>query len=200
MQGCPDDDSCPEGKVCEAGRCIDSCEGNVESICPEGKICVDGHCTVEGGCVTSADCPEPETYCDLEQDLCVSGCELDSDCKSAGLQCDGGTCVPKGCTGNFFCAFGEVCNLTSGLCEVPADPHCEECNPGGDSACAPEGSSNQCLTFADEDGNEKGSFCLVSCGPDPENPCPQGYSCEEIEVEEGVSTPLCVRDCSIPPV
>ena len=200
VQGCPDDDSCPQGKVCEGGRCIGACDEDGGSPCPEDKICVDGHCTVEGGCITSADCPESETYCDLEKDLCVPGCQVDADCKSAGLKCDSGSCVTKGCTANFFCGFGEVCNLGSGVCEIPPEPHCETCSPDSDTTCNVSGNGNQCLTFADEEGNEKGSFCLVSCGEDPQNPCPQGYSCEEVEVEEGVTTPLCVRDCSVPPV
>ena len=197
--GCPDDASCPSGEVCDGGHCGPACDDTAHP-CPSPKICDAGHCTVEGGCVDSSECLEVETYCDLELSLCVSGCQVDADCKSSGLMCDAGSCVTKGCTANFFCAFGEVCNVGKGLCETPPEPYCAECDPQSDTLCKTESESNQCVAFSDEEGTELGSFCLVGCGPDPQNPCPQGYSCEELEVEEGVKAPFCVRDCPIPPV
>ena len=203
VDGCKDDESCPTGLVCEVGRCIEAC---TDTSCPEDKICVEGHCTVEGGCITSADCPEPVTYCDLSISLCVPGCQVDSDCKSAGLECVNESCEAKGCLANFYCGFGEVCDLNSGQCVTPDVPHCEECS-GNTSAC--EGGagaigSGECVTLQDENGQEKGSFCWMPCSTGPEGACPQGYSCEELDLPDGGggSSPalLCTRDCSSPVV
>ncbi len=200
VEGCADDVACGDGKVCEAGKCVPAC--GVDGVtCDSAKICVEGHCTVEGGCIDSTDCPEPETYCDLELSLCVPGCQLDFDCKSSAQMCLEGSCVKKGCTGNYFCAFGEVCDVQSGDCVVPPEPHCGSCDSGNDTTCASLSETNQCLSFQDESGAVLGDFCLVGCGPDPANPCPQGYNCQDLELDEnGTTKALCVRDCSVPPI
>jgi len=197
--GCVEDEACPNGQVCAQFRCVDMCaEANpcpVEQICDEG-----GHCKIEGGCLEPKDCIEPETYCDLSSNLCKAGCLEDFDCKSSGKICDNGTCVDKGCTANYFCSFGQVCNLGTGACEQAVGPYCEAgCEQGAETAC--EGKPNLCLGLQDKDGNDAGNFCFVACSPDPQNACPQGYSCEEFEhPEDGVVYPICARDCLVEPL
>jgi len=149
--------------------------------------------------VDSADCEEPETYCDLTTSLCVAGCQLDADCKASAQECVNGSCQEKGCTGNFFCAFGQVCNQSSGECEEATGPYCSACDPNNDTNCQTASPDNLCIGFQGEEGEELGEFCLVACGTDPANACPQGYACEEVDLD-GTLRSLCVRNCPVPPV
>ncbi len=196
--GCPSDDVCPKGQVCAGFRCVPACSD--VNPCPEGQTCEDEHCKKIGGCLEPAHCEEPETYCDLTEELCKPGCLQDFDCKSSGKICEGGKCVLKGCTGNFYCAFEQVCELASGACIAAEGPHCETgCDPQDESACG--GKPNWCLGLQDKDGNEKGQFCFVACGPDPSNACPQGYQCQPLEDQDGaVQGKICYRDCTVPPL
>ena len=196
--GCADDEGCPVGQVCHGGHCIEACDDQ-SNPCPAGQQCEDGHCSIPGGCVDSADCEEPETYCDLTTSMCVDGCQLDADCKASAQECVNGSCQEKGCTGNFFCAFGQVCNQTTGKCEEASGPYCAECDPNNDTNCQAASSDNLCIGFQGEEGEELGDYCLVACGPDSANPCPQGYACEEVDVD-GTPQSLCVRNCPVPPV
>ncbi len=197
--GCMGDDVCPNGTVCQLFRCVAACSESAP--CPLGQECAaDGHCRIPGGCVQPADCPEPETFCDLSTNMCSPGCQADFDCKSSGKECIAGACEDKGCAANYFCAFGEVCALSSGLCEQAEGPHCEAgCDAQSASACG--GQPNRCLELQDQDGNSQGSFCFVACGPDPSNPCPQGYACQELTNQDGqVESELCFRDCTNTPL
>ena len=194
--GCPDDDVCPDDFVCTAFRCVPACSD--ANPCPVGQECDDGHCKIEGGCLEPKDCPEPETYCDMGEFLCKPGCQADFDCKASGKECLAGKCEDKGCTGNFLCAFEQVCELASGQCVQAEGPYCEPgCDQQSETACG--GAPNMCLGLQDKDGNELGDFCFVACGPDPKNPCPQGYACQEIEQQDGSKSQLCFRDCSTKP-
>ena len=194
--GCPDDDSCPNGKVCTAGHCVPPCASPAD--CEAGEECNDGHCKVPGGCTSSYDCPNKETYCDLAQKMCVPGCQTDFDCKEFSKQCTDGKCVEKGCPGNFYCGFSQVCNFSTGKCEDAVGPYCDACDQENDSECG--GGNNLCIGFTDEEENDLGDFCLVECGPDPDNPCPQGYACDEIDLGDGDVRHLCTRNCPVPPV
>ena len=196
--GCPSDDVCPDGQVCSVFHCVDQCP---DKPCPAGQECDDsGHCKIPGGCLEPKDCETPETYCDVTENMCKDGCLEDFDCKSSGKVCDGGKCIDAGCTANFFCAFGEVCNLASGACEPAPGPHCEMgCDPQAETSCggAPP---NACLSLQDKDGNALGDFCFVACETDPANRCPQGYQCQEVELGEGDVRQLCFRDCTYDPL
>ncbi|MFT5431631.1 MAG: hypothetical protein ACI9OJ_002328 [Myxococcota bacterium] len=197
--GCPDDAACPNGKVCSKFRCDDACD-DATNPCGAGQLCQEGHCKKEGGCLEAADCVDPETYCDLAEELCKPGCLQDFDCKASGKECKGGTCVDKGCTGNFLCAFEQVCNMDSGKCEQAVGPYCEpDCDPMSDTACG--GEPNRCLELQDDEGNSLGAFCFVGCGPDPANACPQGYACQELKDDmDMVQAVLCIRDCTTKPL
>lgn len=198
VPGCPSDDVCPTGQVCSAFRCSPACSD--ESPCPEGQECDDkGHCKLPGGCLEPADCLEPETYCDPQENLCKEGCLQDFDCKSSAKECLAGSCADKGCTANYYCAFGEVCELETGTCKMAEGPYCEPgCDPQSEASCG--GEPNLCLSLQDDEGNELGDFCFVACGPDPANACPQGYACQELEHPEKGVFHLCFRDCTYDPL
>ena len=194
--GCPSDDVCPNGFVCSGFKCTEGCSD--ENPCPPGQECDgEGHCKIPGGCLEPNECPEPETYCHPEEHMCTPGCLADFDCKATGKECIEGKCETKGCTANFFCAFDQVCNLASGECEQAEGPYCEkDCDPQSEASCG--GKPNVCLSLQDDEGNALGDFCFVACGPDPQNPCPQGYACQEVELQDGPSK-LCFRDCTYEP-
>jgi hypothetical protein len=150
--------------------------------------------------VDSKDCDAPETHCDLELHMCVDGCQADYDCKNSAMVCEEGACVPKACTGNLFCAFGQNCNTTTGACEDAVGPFCAACDPANDTVCGPAGAGNLCVDFKGENNADLGSYCLVSCAQDPVNGCPEGYACTEVDTGEAAPQLLCTRDCPVPPV
>jgi hypothetical protein len=194
VPGCTGDEACPGEQVCSAGACVDPCTDASE--CPAGAECADGRCVVPGGCVTSRDCVEFQTYCDTNTQQCVPGCEVDLDCGEASLACEGGACVPRGCVGNYSCAFDQVCDAATGQCVEAEGPYCDACNGDDVNSC---GNANACVTFQDDDGNDAGAFCLVECVDDPLNACPQGYGCQELDLgDEGVRN-VCVRQCQRDP-
>ena len=196
--GCPDDSACPDGKVCALYRCVPACPA---SPCPEGQECKpNGHCMIPGGCLEPKDCALPATYCHPDTHVCTPGCLADFDCKSAAKACKGGQCVEKGCTANFYCAFGEVCDLGTGKCAPAGGPYCEPgCDPESDTACG--GKPNMCIKLQDKDGKDLGAFCFPACGPDKANACPQGYACEELKDDKGaVQGEICFRDCTHKPL
>ena len=194
VTGCTGDEACPGGQVCSAGACVAPCSDAAE--CSAGAQCTDGRCVVPGGCVTSRDCAEFQTYCDTDTQECVPGCQVDLDCGQASLQCQAGTCVPRGCVGNYSCAFDQVCDATSGQCVPAQGPYCDPCNGDDVNSC---GNTNACVTFQDDDGNDAGDFCLVACGADPQNACPQGYGCQSLDLgDEGIRD-VCVRQCQRDP-
>ncbi len=196
--GCPDDSACPNGQVCTAFRCVAPCSD--ANPCAGELICDEGHCKVEGGCLVPQDCPEPQTYCHPDTLLCTPGCLEDFDCKASKMECKGGKCVEKGCPGNYFCAFEQVCELSSGACKPAEGPHCEAgCDPEDEAACG--GAPNKCLKLQDKDGNELGAFCFVACLAQELNRCPQGYGCQELKDDKGaVQAELCFRDCTKKPL
>jgi len=197
VKGCEEDTECPNDMVCAGFRCLEACDP-VNNPCEEGLECVDGRCTIPGGCVDAYDCPVPETFCNPDTHMCEPGCQEDFDCKSGGKECVDGACEAKGCTANYWCSFGLVCELATGECVEPEEPFCE---PGceEDSECGPEGS--KCLSLQDEEGNDKGTFCFPVCYSDPDNQCPQGYQCMELVDENGAPQgEVCARTCFEEPV
>ena len=194
--GCAGDVGCPNGQLCQGLRCAPPCTDSDD--CGAGETCeADGHCRIPGGCVTSGDCLEPETHCDRDQSLCVPGCEVDNDCLDATQECLGAVCRPRGCSGNYQCAFGQVCNLETNMCEDASGNHCAPgCDPQmSDPPCGAVGS--RCLSLEDRDGNAVGDFCFEACEAEP-NECPKGYSCVELMDDMGAAMGnLCIRDCSL---
>ncbi|MEZ4467921.1 MAG: hypothetical protein R3F43_26655 [bacterium] len=194
--GCAGNDlACPNGEVCQGLRCGPPCMGDGD--CGRGGVCNDGSCGVPGGCLTSADCPMGETYCDVDQRQCVPGCQVDNDCGDATKECVGGSCRDRGCGGNYHCGFGEVCDLATRQCVIAPGRHCEEgCDPMSEMSC---GDTARCLSLQDEEENPIGDFCFERCQPAP-NECPQGYDCIDLEDQDGnVTDQLCIRRCDFNP-
>ena len=144
----------------------------------------------------------PETYCDRMTNQCVAGCEVDGDCQNAALQCVSGSCRERGCSGNFQCAFGQVCELATSECVDAEGRHCEAgCDPQAEGSC---GDTAICVSLQDDDGNALGDFCFEGCLEVP-NECPHGYQCVEFEQDpmamSGASSEsYCVRDCTYSPL
>lgn len=201
-EGCSDDGECPQDQICEQSRCEAACTSDEECTgeaicCQEGdEDCTQpGHCQVPGACGDALDC-DPGQHCENGQ--CVDGCLEDAHCQDTSKRCnDEGDCVDEGCAQNYQCAFGEVCDDDGECVEAPG-PHCEPCESqqGETSASECGGEPNLCLTLQDEDENEKGPFCLLTCEEGEEDRCPQGYGCEKIENEDaGIDDAYCVRQC-----
>ncbi|MEE2756821.1 MAG: hypothetical protein VYA30_09165 [Myxococcota bacterium] len=194
--GCSGDVSCPQGEVCQGLRCGPPCTGIAD--CPTGQTCEpDGRCRIPGGCMSSADCLEQETYCDRALMMCVGGCQVDNDCLDANLECFAGSCRERGCSGNYQCAFGQICNLATNQCEDATGAHCESgCDPmARDVSCGREGS--YCISLQDRDDNPIGDFCFEPCEPEP-NECPKGYSCIPVTDDMGNELGrICTTDCSL---
>ena len=132
------------------------------------------------------DCHEKETYCDANTRTCQPGCLLDFDCKSSARICDTSNkvCMDRGCTANYWCSCGQVCNLSNNKCETAVGKYCEVCDQQQDNPCGDK--ATMCIGFKDEKTNEdKGSYCMPPCGPDPDNPCPQGWQCEDVKDDKG---------------
>lgn len=195
VDGCNNDEACAGSNVCSGGRCLPPCSSTED--CSSNEECDEtGHCGIPGGCSTSHDCLMPETYCDRSVGMCVDGCQEDVDCLDATMECVSDACQTKGCRGNYSCAYGQVCALNSGLCEEPTGPFCDTCDGSDIHSC---GEENLCMELRDSEDTDRGDFCLVACSEDPNNLCPQGYGCREIDVD-GTIYPICIRACYSDPV
>lgn len=201
--GCPDDDACPSGMVCVAARCVQPCASTADCTAP-AECDTTGHCKIPGSCESSADCTQPETYCDKTTGMCADGCIQDDDCKDAAMECKNKSCVPKGCTHNYQCAFEQECDKTTGQCIPMTRDHCATCDADADNQCG--GDPNLCVTMSSEDKDtgesvEQGDFCLLTCAEDEVDKCPQGYGCTHIEnADAGIDGFYCTRACWEQPV
>ncbi len=193
--GCQEDTECPNPQVCVAARCSDPCTTDAE--CEPPKSCDDGRCKIAGACETAADCPEPETYCNKSSGTCVDGCLEDDHCGDAAKECKNGSCVDKGCTHNYQCSFEEECDKADGACVPMSKAHCAVCDAQAENQCG--GDPNLCIGFEDQDGNPQGDHCILLCEDDEIDQCPQGYGCQQIEVD-GAANFYCVRQCWQSPV
>jgi hypothetical protein len=139
----------------------------------------------------------------LNDNLCKPGCLEDIDCKTAKQICENKQCVVKPCKAAWSCPFGQMCqndagSATLGECYEPEGKYCDPCDGQDVKSC---GEGNMCVNFQDEDGNDKGAFCLVGCDlADPDNVCPQGWQCQELEDQDGKKQKMCARTCYKPPV
>jgi hypothetical protein len=204
VKGCTSDLSCPQvdttPDVCSLGHCVTPCSADSEctGFAADAK-CVDFHCKIPGGCLTSVECPA-EQHCPLATHKCAPGCETDSDCQDAAKSCENSACVVKGCTMNYDCAYGKVCNATSGACEDPTLPYCAPCDDQDQNVTACGGKPAMCGKTKDSAGKEFGPFCFLPCTTDATGPCPQGYGCQEVKDDKGVvQAKLCIRQCQYQP-
>jgi len=120
---CSGTQDCAGDEVCVDAICQPACDPNTSSdSCGEGYICADGgFCDRDPNveCRTSAEC--------LRAEICIEG------------QCE------SPCTCNTDCAGGEVCNLDSGTCEVPADGGPESCDSVCDCVSGEQCVANECV-------------------------------------------------------
>ncbi len=159
--------TCPDGGVCDNGRCLPDCETGSEFQCPTYSICD----TSTGLCV-DPDCEG--VTCD-EGQVCVGG-----DCVTAcdGIVCPHGTTCREGecidpCQ-HVSCDEGEVCR--EGICF----PGCNECDGvvcGDELAC--DTATGECLDSSCASGCPDGTFCqdgscIDSCDGAV---CPSGQIC-----------------------
>jgi hypothetical protein len=196
--GCNDDQQCSMGQVCVRARCVPKCASVAD--CGPGEECtVDGRCKIPGACESSAECLDPETYCNKSTGMCTPGCLVDSDCQDAAKVCKNLTCIAKGCEHNYQCQHSTECDKTSGACVPMTRDHCAVCDASAENQCG--GDPSLCVTFQTEDPAtgetvEQGDFCLLTCDDDPIDQCPSGYGCQHIEnPDAGIDGFYCVRQC-----
>jgi MYXO-CTERM domain-containing protein len=110
---------CPEGQICSAGECVDSCTG---IVCPTDRLCRNG------GCVD----PCVGIECD-EGFACVLGVCTSCECSAcgAGLVCHDSQCVDTGCE-SMTCGAGTHCAMGACVdnCEGTTCPVGQMCAAG----------------------------------------------------------------------
>ncbi len=198
--GCTEDGQCAGELVCVQARCVEAC--TTDDDCEGEAVCeANGHCKIPGSCENSAEC-EPAHYCHKDLGECVAGCLQDAHCQDDALVCENQLCEPKGCLHNYQCAFEQECDKPDAACLPMAKDHCATCDASAEDAAAQcGGDPNLCVTFQDEEGNEIGDYCLLTCEDDPIDKCPQGYGCEKIEAPDaGIDGFYCIRSCWVDPV
>jgi hypothetical protein len=161
----------PDGSQCAADevwvtalqRCLPDCR--IRSSCPETRPVCDqdtglcapevSDCTVLG-CPDESECNEATGYCE-QSDCTTLGC-ADGECNEVTGECEQPDCTTLGCadgecneaTGECesmsactpSCAGGEVCNPTTGACQLPPDCSVVGC-PRAEQVC--HASLNRCV-------------------------------------------------------
>lgn len=129
---------CPAGQVCQAGQCIDGCNGVVcphDQLCRgggcvdpcQGVTCDDGYACALGVC-SSCECTACSGGKVCSQNLCVdSGC--DAKTCDAGQHCSAGACIDD-CQGA-SCPQGQVCAMGACLADPNAVPVTGDGEPVG---------------------------------------------------------------------
>jgi hypothetical protein len=118
------------GLACTDAEKAPPCSQN--SDCDVGEACIEKECTT-AECLSSADCDLGE-HCSSKL-TCTTGCEEDTDCL-AGQSCNDGTCAAYGCRDTHLdCAYGEMCDPTTGTCYPDDAGSCDNCDPGNDANC-----------------------------------------------------------------
>jgi MYXO-CTERM domain-containing protein len=158
-----DGDLCPQGQVCDHGKCVGQC-GKGEFACPGGRVCSGGYCVdaacasvtcaegevcVGGTCQGPCDgvvCPAPYV-CQLG--VCVDACAGVS-C-TADKVCQSGVCVTK--CGCMACDNGLACDSATGVC---VEPSCVGVTCGAGESC-------------------QGGACVPACTGAV---CPAGQTCQ----------------------
>ncbi|APR77685.1 Type IV fimbrial biogenesis protein PilY1 [Minicystis rosea] len=178
-------DICPAGRICDKGKCVESCHGG-EFTCPPATVCSeDGHCVdplckdvmcdaglvcIDGKCKGPCD----EVVCPFGQ-VCRVGVCLDPcagiTCGS-GQVCDGGVCVNR--CDCLPCAAGKTCVPSTGLCIEAAcagvncagGKHCEKGNCVGpcDGVVCPMGQACNAGQCTETQGGTGGGGSVTGVG------------------------------------
>lgn len=181
------------------------------SDCGDGELCNDDSECEEVECTSSDDCASGK-YCGSRFE-CLDGCEGDSDCLAGETCTDQHECQAYGCrTTELDCMYGEKCNESTGECDDALGENCSTCNIlnfgsdcGGPSECwwmydgGDCNNANDCepgyaCDDLDLDGRKEchRSFCLETCNPNAEEPCPRGFQCGDVT---GTGDYYCFADC-----
>jgi hypothetical protein len=172
----------------------DDCDGIVdeeEQTCGEYRTCWEGECYAR----CDIECPDQNTYCNEEIDLCVPACVgvecqngevcdpvirscvdvcSDVSCPNQGEICWEGECVPQGCTYQ-GCPEGQVCDGTTCIENPCSTIECEQGHFCRQGECVSSCSQISCpLLMNCIDGQ-----CIDDlCGGVQ---CPDGQACQEGE-------------------
>jgi len=161
-----EDATCPDGGVCDGGRCLPHCELGGEFQCPFGSECdTDSGRCVDPGC-QGVTCDEGQT--------CVGGqCTTPCDGVSCpyGQSCRDGQCVDP--CAHVMCDDGEVCR--EGIC-FPGCTSCAGIACGSGLTCV---SGGECVDPSCGAGCPDGSHCESgTCVDDCDGAaCPAGQMC-----------------------
>lgn len=102
---CKKQEHCPDGYACKAGTCEKPCEKDNE--CGALQACKKGDC-VDVGCKSDRQCANllKAAWAVCVDGACGAPCEYDAEClaiEGSTSVCEGGVCVPLGCTANDQC-------------------------------------------------------------------------------------------------
>ena len=114
---CQDDADCVEGRICEAGGCVESC---LTRACPGTRVCdvQSGRCPQPEQCFSNDDCDAP-SRCDIATNACVASCNGAAPCEG-GLTCDDELLICRGCLDVSDCPNDRwTCNGNTGVCDAP---------------------------------------------------------------------------------
>ena len=187
-----------------AAECLDN------TMCEPGFVCYEQACRA-AECTDSTQCGIQQ-YCDPRSFRCSDGCLTADDCM-AGEACNTQTrtCTEAACrTTELDCPVGEFCDTVTGDCFASDDPLCSKsCDVGSLSNSCPAGTACEVTTIGDtcrRDADcESGwfcdlftdnvmychqDFCLTSCRPADDDPCPAGFTCVQGSVGN-----VCYGDC-----
>ncbi|MGE0791810.1 MAG: hypothetical protein AB7S26_39405 [Sandaracinaceae bacterium] len=160
---CSDAEPCPEDLECRRALCYDACPSGT---CPVGGVCVDGVCE------------RPGALPDAGRD--DAGADDAAMSVDAGLDADAGTAFPEHrvCRTDAECDAGMICGRYTDADYVCRRP----CSTQPD--CAQGNTSSVCARFTGVDLSVV-TMCSIPCelfGPEGEDGCPDGETCDALEL------------------
>ena len=202
---CTSSTTCTTGNTCQAANTGMACLGQIGApdqckFCQTGGECNSGLCLRDDNGITfcslpcsSADqcgpnyiCQQPEGFC-VPTAVCTNQCTSASQC-ATGYTCNGGTCTPRGDTGDpcsvsFICKSCNVCTRESDSSPFAFCRACcagsgagNRCNTCPNAAC---GTSSSCIALTTGDAGVclPGTSAPGTCQPCNGTSCAEGLSC-----------------------
>ncbi|MFO0597727.1 MAG: matrixin family metalloprotease [Myxococcaceae bacterium] len=199
-------DTCPAGYTCQASTNGFACLPQIGvpdqcKFCQNGAGCSSGlclrfdtgvtfcslNCTDNSQCGPNYTCQMPEGFCVPNSNTCTNQCTSATNC-ATGYDCTGGTCVPRGntgdpCTVSLVCKPCNICTRESATSDTAFCRVCcggmgqgGTCNACTNATC---GANSTCATLTS--GNS--SVCIPSaaapttCQPCNNGQCAEGLAC-----------------------